>query len=212
MGVLPAAAKSTPLWPPAPYWQEQTNTGTQALLEQAREQQGQTKTLQIVLIAAAGIAAAGIIAFAIVRSRKKANPGASTSQAADERGGTVPDFGKTEYVGGEDYGETQPVQALYQVVPLPGTPGNPREIPIQGLTFGRNPECDVVFPPDTPGVSGKHCSLRWRGGSLFLTDLGSSFGTLLEDGRKLSNESTDLKPGVRFYLGSNKYGFQLEEL
>ena len=190
----------------------QTNTGTQALLEQAREQQGQTKTLQIVLIAAAGIAAAGIIAFAIVRSRKKADPGASASQTADERGGTVPDFGKTEYVGGEDYEETQPVQALYRVVPLPGTPGNPREIPIQGLTFGRNPECDVVFPPDTPGVSGKHCSLRWRGGSLFLTDLGSSFGTLLEDGRKLSNESTDLKPGVRFYLGSNKYGFQLEEL
>ena len=115
-------------------------------------------------------------------------------------------------MGGEEYGETQPVQAQYRVVPLPGTPGNPREIPLQGLTFGRVPECDVVFPPDTPGVSGKHCSLRWRGGSLFLTDLGSSFGTLLEDGRKLSNESADLKPGMRFYLGSRKFGFQLEEL
>ena len=101
-------------------------------------------------------------------------------------------------MGGEEYGETQPVQAQYRVVPLPGTPGNPREIPLQGLTFGRVPECDVVFPPDTPGVSGN--------------DLDSSFGTLLEDGRKLSNESTDLKPGMRFYLGSNKFGFQLEEL
>ena len=159
-----------------------------------------------------GIAAAGIIAFAIVRSRKKAGFQASTSQTADTGGNPVPDFGKTEYVGGEQYGETQPVQAQYRVVPLPGTPGNPREIPLQGLTFGRIPECDVVFPPDTPGVSGKHCSLRWRGGSLFLTDLGSSYGTLLEDGRKLSNESADLKPGMRFYLGSNKFGFQLEEL
>lgn len=190
----------------------QSNTGTQALLEQARAQQGQARTLQIVLIAAAGIAAAGIIAFAIVRSRKKAGSQAITSQTADTGGNPAPDFGKTEYVGGEDYGETQPVQAQYRVVPLPGTPGNPQEIPLQGLTFGRNPDCDVVFPPDTPGVSGKHCSLRWRGGSLFLTDLGSSFGTLLEDGRKLSNESADLKPGARFYLGSNKFGFQLEEL
>ena len=190
----------------------QPNTGTQAILEQARAQQGQTRTLQTVLIAAAGIAAAGIIAFAIVRSRKKADSQASTSQTTDTGGNPAPDFGKTEYVGGEDYGETQPAQAQYRVVPLPGTPGNPREIPLQGLTFGRNPECDVVFPPDAPGVSGKHCSLRWRGGSLFLTDLGSSFGTLLEDGRKLSNESADLKPGARFYLGSNKFGFQLEEL
>ena len=138
----------------------QTNTGTQALLEQARAQQGQARTLQIVLIAVAGIAAAGIIAFAIVRSRKKAGSPASTTQTTGTGGNPAPDFGKTEYVGGEEYGET----------------------------------------------------LRWRGGSLFLTDLDSSFGTLLEDGRKLSNESTDLKPGMRFYLGSNKFGFQLEEL
>ena len=190
----------------------QSNTGTQALLEQAREQQSQTKTLQIVLIVAAAIAAAGIIAFAIVRSRKKVGSRAGTFQAADTGEDPAPDFGETEYIGGEDYGETQPVQAQYRIVPLPGTPGNPREIPLQSLTFGRNPDCDVVFPPDTPGVSGKHCSLRWRGGSLFLTDLGSSFGTLLEDGRKLSNDSADLKPGARFYLGSNKFGFQLEEL
>lgn len=190
----------------------QTNTGTQVLLEQARAQQGQTRVLQIVLIAAAGIVAAGIIAFAVVRSRKKAGSQAGTPKTADTGGNLAPDFGKTEYIGGESYGETQPVQTQYRVVPLPGTPGNPQEIPIQGLIFGRNPECDVVFPPDTPGVSGKHCSLRWRGGSLFLTDLGSSFGTLLEDGRKLSNESADLKPGTCFYLGSNKFGFHLEEL
>ena len=190
----------------------QTSTGTQVLLEQARAQQGQTRVLQIVLIAAAGIVAAGIIAFAVVRSRKKAGSQAGTPKTADTGGNPAPDFGKTEYIGGESYGETQPVQTQYRVVPLPGTPGNPQEIPIQGLIFGRNPECDVVFPPDTPGVSGKHCSLRWRGGSLFLTDLGSSFGTLLEDGRKLSNESADLKPGTCFYLGSNKFGFHLEEL
>ena len=83
----------------------QTNTGTQTLLEQARAQQGQTRILQIVLIAAAGIAAAGIIAFAIVRSRKKASSQASTSQTTDTGGNPAPDFGKTEYVGGEQYGK-----------------------------------------------------------------------------------------------------------
>ena len=73
----------------------QTNTGTQALLEQARAQQGQTRILQIVLIAAAGIAAAGIIAFAIVRSRKKAASPASTTQTTGTGGNPAPDFGKT---------------------------------------------------------------------------------------------------------------------
>ena len=190
----------------------QTNTGTQELLEQARTQQGQTQMVQIVLIAAAVLAAAGIVVFAILRSRKNPAGGSQPSQhhQADEEQGQA--FGKTEYVGGEDYGKTQPAQSQYRIVPLPGTPGEAREIPIQGLTFGRNPECDVVFSPDTAGVSGKHCSLRWRNGALFLTDLGSSFGTLLGDGRKLSNESADLKPGDSFCLGSHKIGFRVEEL
>ena len=190
----------------------QTNTGTQELLEQARTQQGQTQTVQIVLIAAAVLAAAGIVVFAILRSRKNPAGGSQPSrhdQTDEEQGQAV---GKTEYVGGEDYGKTQPAQSQYRVVPLPGTPGEARDIPIQGLTFGRSPECDVVFSPDTAGVSGKHCSLRWRNGALFLTDLGSSFGTLLGDGRKLSNESADLKPGDSFCLGSHKIGFRVEEL
>ena len=190
----------------------QTNTGTQELLEQARTQQGQTQTVQIVLIAAAVLAAAGIVVFAILRSRKNPAGGSQPSrhdQTDEEQGQAV---GKTEYVGGEDYGKTQPAQSQYRIVPLPGTPGEARDIPIQGLTFGRNPECDVVFSPDTAGVSGKHCSLRWRNGALFLTDLGSSFGTLLGDGRKLSNESADLKPGDSFFLGSHKIGFRVEEL
>ena len=190
----------------------QTNTGTQELLEQARTQQGQTQTVQIVLIAAAVLAAAGIVVFAILRSRKNPAGGSQPSrhdQTDEEQGQAV---GKTEYVGGEDYGKTQPAQSQYRIVPLPGTPGEARDIPIQGLTFGRNPECDVVFSPDTAGVSGKHCSLRWRNGALFLTDLGSSFGTLLGDGRKLSNESADLKPGDSFCLGSHKIGFRVEEL
>ena len=187
----------------------QTNTGTQELLEQARAQQGQTQTFQIVLIAAAVLAAAGIVVFAVLRSRKNAPQPSQQHQTGEEQGQA---FGKTEYVGAEDYGKTQPAQSQYRIVPLPGTPGEARDLPIQGLTFGRNPECDVVFSPDTAGVSGKHCSLRWRNGALFLTDLGSSFGTLLGDGRKLSNESADLKPGDSFCLGSHKIGFRVEEL
>ena len=84
----------------------QTNTGTQAILEQARAQQGQTRTLQIVLIVAAGIVAAGIIAFAIVRSRKKAGSQASTSQTADTGGNPVPDFGKEFNVSPIQYLQT----------------------------------------------------------------------------------------------------------
>ena len=190
----------------------QANAGTQELLEQARAQQGQSRMLQIALIAAAVLAAAGIVVFAILRSRKNPAGGSQPSQHHQTDEEQRQTFGKTEYVGAEDYGKTQPAQSQYRVVPLPGTPGEARDIPIQGLTFGRNPECGVVFSPDTAGVSGKHCSLRWRSGALFVTDLGSSFGTLLGDGRKLSNESADLKPGDSFFLGSHKIGFRVEEL
>ena len=120
-------------------------------------------------------------------------------------------MGKTEYVGAKELGKTEPAVPCLRIVPLPGTPGTARELPPQGLTFGRDPACDISFPPETGGVSGHHCSLTWSGGVLRLTDLGSLFGTLLEDGEKLSGTSADIKAGMCFYLGSRKIGFRVDE-
>lgn len=81
-------------------------------------------------------------------------------------------------------------------------------IPIQGrqILIGTSQgDCQVVFRPGTPGVSRRHCSISWDAatGDFILTDLGSSFGTFLENRQKLAQGvPTRLRPGDRFYLGS----------
>lgn len=86
-----------------------------------------------------------------------------------------------------------------------------RRFPISGqVRIGRDPaRNDLVYPANTPGVSGAHCVLTMEGGQLWLTDLGSSHGTYL-NGRKLPpNQAAPLGQGDRFYLGSEKETFQI---
>lgn len=186
------------------------NTGVDELLKQAEAERNQAKIIQIVLIVAAVVVAVGLVAFALFRSKRTRPADPVSRKKVTPQRPTEP-MGKTEYVGAQDYGKTAPAESQYRIVPLAGTPGAECEVPFQGLTFGRSPECDVTFAMDTGGVSGKHCSLIWSGGVLYLKDLGSSYGTLLEDGRKLVGEETVVKAGTRFYLGSHKIGFQIIE-
>lgn len=65
--------------------------------------------------------------------------------------------------------------------------------------------CSVIFQQGTPGVSRRHCSISWDAvsGDFILTDLGSSYGTFLENKQRLAQGvPTRLRPGDRFYLGS----------
>lgn len=80
-----------------------------------------------------------------------------------------------------------------------------------GVMIGLNPECTVRFPEGTPGVSHRHCSIRYdSGGGLALTDLGSSYGTFLGDGRQLPpNYPMSLQLGSRFYLATTACMFQV---
>lgn len=180
------------------------------LINQAQAGRARANVLRVVLIVLSVAVAGGIIVFAVLKSRRSPRnapapgPQPTPSQPAQP-------MGKTEYVGAQEYGKTEPTLPSFRVVPLAGTPGQPRDVPPQGLTFGRDPACDLSFPPDTGGVSGRHCSLTWSGETLKLTDLGSSFGTLLEDGQKLSGTDTAIRPGMCFYLGSRKIGFRVEE-
>lgn len=72
------------------------------------------------------------------------------------------------------------------------------------LLLGRGQDCAVVYRGDTPGVSGRHCSLSWdpNSGDFLLTDLQSTYGTYLQNGQKLSpNLPYHLRSGDQFYLG-----------
>lgn len=81
------------------------------------------------------------------------------------------------------------------------------------LTFGRNSEaCNVVFPATTAGVSGKHCQVWYEGGKIWIKDLGSSHGTFLAAGKKLTaGQAIQIKPGERFSLGSDAESFVLTQ-
>lgn len=85
---------------------------------------------------------------------------------------------------------------------------NGMRIPIQGrqiLIGTSQTECQAVFRQGTPGVSRRHCSIAWdtASGEFILTDLGSSYGTFLENKQKLAQGVPyRLRAGDRFYLGT----------
>ena len=79
------------------------------------------------------------------------------------------------------------------------------------IKIGRDSSfCDIVFPMDTAGVSRKHCAVMASPeGIVYVMDLGSSVGTFLSNGRKLSpNEWTAVDGG--FYVASEKYTFTIK--
>ncbi len=80
------------------------------------------------------------------------------------------------------------------------------------LTFGRDSRnCNVVFPLDTEGVSGNHCRLTLRGGKIYIRDMGSSYGTFINNGiRADRNADMEIRVGDTFSLGSEREKFQIK--
>ena len=76
-----------------------------------------------------------------------------------------------------------------------------------GATIGRDPKCTIALPESAPGVSRTHCRLEMQGSQLVLTDLGSSYGTLIHGKRIPANTPVALKVGSTFCLASDKYCF-----
>ncbi|MCD7804652.1 MAG: FHA domain-containing protein [Oscillospiraceae bacterium] len=71
------------------------------------------------------------------------------------------------------------------------------------ITLGRNPGNDLCYPVDTQGISGYHCELIFRNGRIYITDLGSTYGTFIRNGQRLAaNQTAELFYGDIFWLGS----------
>ena len=84
--------------------------------------------------------------------------------------------------------------------------------PIRGneMLFGREAVCAVRMPDGTPGVSRRHCCIRWQQGIPMLIDLGSTYGTFLADGKQLPpNYPEPVAAGTRFYVGNKGNLFQI---
>lgn len=85
-----------------------------------------------------------------------------------------------------------------------------KRIALKGVTrIGRDPaRNDLVFPVSTHGISGVHCILAVEDKGVWLKDVGSSYGTFLENGQRLAaNEAVRLMIGEKFSLGSDREAF-----
>ena len=199
------------------------------------DREGGSSLLPTILICVAVVAAAVVAAVLILRRGKKRSAPASQTREQDmpgrndssinpelrreRRKGPFPKtelddapFPKTKVE--DPIGPTMPEEPL-PTLRLVGVEGHfaGRRFALEGsIRLGRLPDKnDLVFPPDTTGVSGCHCVVRLTSSGATLTDLGSSFGTFLADGTRLqSNRPVELKVGDRFALGSQKQVFSLE--
>ena len=85
-----------------------------------------------------------------------------------------------------------------------------KRVPVRGsVTAGRHPSCGICFPKDTHGVSARHCQFRANGSSLVVTDVGSSYGTFVNNRRLPPNCPFTLSRGDTILLGSAKQGFRV---
>lgn len=82
------------------------------------------------------------------------------------------------------------------------------------ILLGRSQaDCAIVFKEGTPGVSGRHCSVVFESasGDFVITDLRSSYGTFLQNGKKLTpGIPHHLSAGEKFYLGESGNMITLE--
>ena len=77
------------------------------------------------------------------------------------------------------------------------------------LIFGRRTEkCNVLFKNETKGISSLHCEIKCYNGKVLLKDLGSTYGTWLNEGTRLEpNKYYELPDQGVFYLGSKENMF-----
>lgn len=119
-----------------------------------------------------------------------------------------------DYAGGRKAGSTYDSgqrQGNLAVQCLSG-PLQGQTYPIRGneMLFGREAVCAVRMPDGTPGVSRRHCCIRWQQGIPMLIDLGSTYGTFLADGKQLPpNYPEPVAAGTRFYVGNKGNLFQI---
>ena len=79
------------------------------------------------------------------------------------------------------------------------------------LLMGRDPKrCKVALPRDASGVSAVHCSVRFDGTRVTVTDEKSSYGTFIGETRLAPGKPTVMHRGQTLYLGSKKNGFTLQ--
>ncbi len=181
--------------PPAPVDPSAGSSGTNSGIEpqpqpqlQPQSQPQSMPTGAWIGIGAAVVAAA-VVVFVLIRRKKQHDPVPPPAPAPVPTPTPAP----------------MPAKGTPVVRSLAQQHGGAR-IPLTGqiLIGTSQTECTITFRAGTPGVSRRHCTLAWDAatGDFIVTDLGSSFGTFLENKQKLAQGVPyRLRSGDRFYLG-----------
>jgi predicted component of type VI protein secretion system len=100
---------------------------------------------------------------------------------------------------------------LYITKSGPGAPP-PSEAEFKGdkVTVGRTPGNDVVLPDPDKRISGKHARIERQGSDWFLTDVGSTNGTYLNEKKVEAKKPFGLKSGDKISLGLFQLRVQIE--
>lgn len=82
---------------------------------------------------------------------------------------------------------------------------------IDKIIIGRDSnKCGIAYPLDSPGISGIHCEIYTERNTVYLKDLGSSYGTFLVGSNKITaNTPVKLTNGSMFYLASEDNTFEV---
>lgn len=167
----------------------------------------------LVIAAAAVVVVALVVVIVVLVTKKNAPKKMHVQSSIPVTAPQVQDFPKT-VAAVDSIGKTMPAYPVgnYRLVGSEGFFKGRRFAVDRPLRLGRDPQKnDLVFAANTPGISGVHCVLTPAPDGVTLTDLGSSYGTILSDGTKLEpNKPVTLKEGQGFYLGSQNQSFLLE--
>lgn len=168
--------------------------------------ESQTQTVLYVII---GVLAAAVVALVLTRGRKKG--------------------GKNQQEEAETQRFQQPEEkdAPTQQLPVEEKP-QPRVAlaciggALQGMTFpissrvviGRDPKhCSIIYPKDAHGISSVHCAAEpTADGQIILTDLGSTYGTMVGGQQLTAGKGVTLHSGDAFTLGGKENVFEVRRL
>ncbi|MCH5212198.1 MAG: trypsin-like peptidase domain-containing protein [Oscillospiraceae bacterium] len=171
---------------------------------------GRNSVLMIVLIGAGTVFVIAIVVILLALKKKKsvnvAPPKIDDNIAAD----------KTYIGNNQRYVNTsvpynQHVKKYYLICTSGPLAGKKYGVTNRAVIGRDSAKCNVVFPVSHPGVSGVHCEVRVDGGTMTLRDCGSTYGTFMANGTKLTpNDPIVLQSGSSFWLGTKDNMFEVK--
>lgn len=188
-----------------------TNAPTAAPTAAPTESPAAESPTQTVLYVIIGVLAAAVVALMFTRGKKSGGKNQQqetpTQRYQPENPPAVPDEPTKQLT----VDETKARVALDCI----GGALQGMTFPISSrVVFGRDPKrCSIIYPKDAKGISGVHCAAEpTADGQIILTDLGSTYGTMVGGQQLTAGKGVTLHPGDTFTLGGSENRFTVRRL